>query len=696
MSPIDPRSPDAGGWTPDVCDNWAPPEQLTPAEWAEKYRTLSRRQSPSRPGPWLNANQPALVGIMVLAVYAGVRELWIKKSAQFGGSEAIRCIIGWLADLYPCPVLLVLPNEKKGREDIRKKIIPLFHDTKRLKRHLSVRKLDNKLNAITLTNGFELTLGYAGSTTSIAGDPQAVVVLDEVDKFENLSQQADPVAEARVRLRTVRGQGKGLLVANSTPSTGNGPIAVGYAKCTIKLYFFLHCPHCGEPFRPTFDQLTWEKFADLLSAEERAERIKARNAAWIQCPHCAARELVASVYPESKRIVDRHKRRMIQDGFWATEDRTWRIYCDGHAEGIKPEGERIGLQINALFDLSVSFSDVAAEFVACDGQYDRLKDFYNLTLGEEFKDVAADVIVSVFSAKCRPNEDLGFIPPLAKTIPPWASKLLMTVDTQKTHFWFVVRAWGANFRSQRVHHGRATSFEEIEDLYYRAAWHYENDCYPPLTCFGQAPLAIDSGGGMDRTETDASITDRVYQWCLKDPTWRFPIKGASKPFDGHVRWKDLTYQDPTKKRAPYSVRLHFIDPIQSRDLLMSYVTLRQQVVNPQTGEVDPDHEIDQWLLNDCDDEEYNRHLAVMAKSRIKSGRGFIEKYGPKTPGARHDYHDLESYQIAWALYGPGKCFALPTPKQLIAMYARSQQPAPARSTGIRMPDGRPFFATQRK
>jgi phage terminase large subunit GpA-like protein len=93
-APVDSQSPTV--WNDVEQAAWAPPEQLNPAEWAEKYRTLSRRQSPSRPGPWRNANQPALVGLMVLAATRGVREIWIKKSAQFGGSEAIRNVLaGW-------------------------------------------------------------------------------------------------------------------------------------------------------------------------------------------------------------------------------------------------------------------------------------------------------------------------------------------------------------------------------------------------------------------------------------------------------------------------------------------------------------------------------------------------------------------------------------------------------------------------
>ena len=138
------------------------------------------------------------------------------------------------------------------------------------------------------------------------------------------------------------------------------------------------------------------------------------------------------------------------------------------------------------------------------------------------------------------------------------------------------------------------------------------------------------------------------------------------------------------------MRLHFLDPIYWRDLLSSYVRGKLQAANRATGEV---FAVDQWLLNDVNDEEYNRHLSAVHTVRLKSGRTFVEKYATKTSGARHDYHDLEAYQLALA-HGPGRVFAMPTPEHL----ARASAPPPpgtGNAGGIRMPDGRSFFANRR-
>ena len=58
------------------------------------------------------------------------------------------------------------------------------------------------------------------------------------------AKQADPVGEARVRIRTFEERGK--VIAPSTPSTADGPVAVGFEACPMGLFLLrARCPHCG-------------------------------------------------------------------------------------------------------------------------------------------------------------------------------------------------------------------------------------------------------------------------------------------------------------------------------------------------------------------------------------------------------------------------------------------------------------------
>jgi phage terminase large subunit GpA-like protein len=680
-------------WVAQLCDEverraLMPPERTDASTWATRHRRLSRRQSPRRPGPWRDENQPILRGIMQICARRSVREIWIKKSGQLGVSEAIRNEIGRRADQDPLPLMLVLPNQIKGREIIRTRIIPLFEDTERLRALMTGRRLDMKLTAITLLNGFDLRLAWSGSATSLASDPIAVVILDEVDKFEQLAgREADPVDLARTRLRTLEKQKRSLLVALSTPTTDDGPIAVGYDDCPAgaRLFYFVPCPHCGTFQRLVFDRLKFEKFTELIEPSARANAIKHANAAWFECenPRCA------ELHPAGNgRFDESHKRQMLLAGYWGTTDGSWKLFFDGREEGTFPTSERIGVHAPALYDIAITWASIAAEFVAADGRAEKLQHFYNSTLAETWKiTVSGPATSSVFEALCRPNLETGFTPPPAKIIPIWASRLLMTVDTQKDHFYFVIRAWGPRFRSQRIHHGKVVSFADLEELFYRAYFPYEGGKYAPMRCYR---LGIDSGGGTEDEQLDANRTEQVYRWCLTDPLYRLPLKG-SKPIEPRIRWRQATYTPPNQKSSPFDVRLWLWDGTYFRDLLDSYINTRMPVIDRESGEVLPDQFLSQWALNDDPDPDYCHQLSNVSKTRRRKGRSYVETWTRKTAGARKDYHDCEAEQIMMA-HGPGDCLALLTPEEMIIA---SRRPAAPASGGITMPDGRPFLATQR-
>ncbi len=264
----------------------------------------------------------------------------------------------------------------------------------------------------------------------------------------------------------------------------------------------------------------------------------------------------------------------------------------------------------------------------------------------------------------------------------------MTIDTQKDHFWFVIRAWGQGFKSRRIHHGRVTRFEDLAALLDLAYWPYEANAFPPIRCH---KAGIDSGAG--KAECGGSRTDEVYQWCLKDPIRRIPLKGESEPRESPIRLRHVTYRPPDARRDPYQVWLHLIDSHYFNDLLASAITATVPVIDRQTGEV---LEEDLWQLNACDDGEYNRHLANLHKVIVKSRSGrSAQRWMPKTAGARVDLRMCESYQYFMA-HGPANCAALPTP-DMMAAQARAANEAANRpaAEGLTTPDGRAFLATQR-
>lgn len=622
-----------------------PPEELNPAEWAERHRVLTRRQS-SRPGRWRNAEAPYLVGIMLMCVRAGIEVLTILKAAQIGVSEAMRCVIGYLAHLHPDPVLLVLPDKETGEGIVKHRLIPLLEDTPVLRNLLTGRAHDLSKGEVLLDNGFTLRLGWSGSASSLASHPARYVVNDERSKFQDGGKEADPESLAAERTSTYADS---KVINLSTPAEDPDPTAEGFESSPLKLYVFVPCPHCGRYQRLVWDRVRWEPSREQEpDKDRRAAAIEAAGSAWYECEGC------------SQRILDRHRRRMVNAGYWGTGDEgesAWKLWVDGREEGKLPRVKHVGMQVSALYSLAAkhSFVSLAGQFVRAEGDAKRLQAFKNSKLGEVFRHQVQAARPSSFSLKCRPDAETGFVPIAAGRVARWASRLLMTVDTQKDHFYVVIRAWGHRMRSHRVLHRKVATFDDLHHLFHYAWFHYEEDAYPPLKCH---MLAIDSGGG--KMGLDASRTDAVYRFCLSDPTFLRPLKGDPALERSGQAW-DLGNVNIDNRQLKMLLR---VNSQYFNDVLAAAIDGTVMTVEPETGEAT---EAPQWMLNDEDDPEYNAHLANMHKILQRRGRGHREAWDAKTGGARVDYRMCEVYQFALA-HGLGNCAMLPPESELAAQH----------------------------
>ena len=649
-----------------------PPERLTPCGWAERYRVLSRRQS-SRFGRWKHDSAPYLVIFDLPFKQRQVRKLHVKKMGQGGLSEGARNVVGYVASEEPDPVLLVLPDENSGKTIFGERILPMFDETPRLTELQTETSRDMKLSQVTLANGFTLRLAWSGSAASLASHPVRIVINDEVDKMQLFTgREADPISLAEVRTATYDNS---LILNISTPTTRQGAIHNLEESAPIRLRYFCPCPHCGTPQRLVWDRVKWDKLEKAEKAA-RAAHVTAKQAAWYECATCG------------QRIHDLHKPKMVKQGFWsllAPDDGVlaikdaYRLYADGREEGTLPAGDEVGVQVSALYSLAAkhTFPAIAAEFIKCEGDIAKTMNFYNSTLGEVFEQQTSVKHASIFSRKCE-----GAPPP--KVLPAWVSRVLMTVDTQKDHFWYVIRGWGHGRRSQRIMHGKVTSFTDLDQLRLHTFFPYEGDAYPAARVH---MTGIDSGGG--KSGVDGSRTDEVYRYCLKDPNWLKPLKGASEPQGLPVRVRKVTYTPPQGHRSPYEVWLHLLDVGHWNDVLDSAISAQCEVPDTDTGEV---HEEDLWQLNAQDDDEYNRHLGNMEKVLIRDGKKRpVERWIPKTSGARVDLRDCEVYQFALAEIA--RVDLLPPAHVMAEERKRMQQAAPPKQ--LRTPDGRPFLVTQR-
>lgn len=563
---------------------WEVPAPLRPSQWAEKYRVLTRRQS-SRPGKWSNESAPALAGLMDLMAHPRVRKLSLIKAGQVGASEAVRNVVAYMADREPDPVLITLPNEAHGRGVFADRIVPLFEDCPRLRELMSDFGRDTTLSQITLTNGFEVRLGWSGSPTSQATHPARIVWNDETDKFSPWAgTEADPISLAEIRTATYANS---LIVNTSTPTTRDGMIFRLYDAAPVKISFHCPCPHCGK-FQPlVFDGLKWEKI-DIADQHERAAALVARDAAEYFCRGCGA----------GHRDADRPA--MLMRGCWTTEDGSWRLYVDGTEHGELPPEAEIGARLSALYSLAPRhrYSHIAAEFVRCEGDPMKTQNFRNGWLGEvhEVKISVSphDVIRTKAATAAAPH-----------VVPSWASVLIATADVQKDHFWYVIRAWGRESRSQLIHYGLTHTFDELYRVCLESAFAIEDQT-------GQmakpSALLIDIGGRTSEVYSFAQTDGRIV-----------PCKGASHKM-----------QRPwTMSPQPNGLVLRIVDVDYYKDFL-------HRLIN------DPDPV--RWMPHAEVADDYCQQL--VSEHKIFERKKHKEVWVPVTAGRANHLWDAEVLQCA--------------------------------------------------
>jgi phage terminase large subunit GpA-like protein len=606
------------------CDALRRPQVQTVSQWAEANRVLTAEES-ARPGPWRNSETPYLVGIMDATHRRGVEEVTHLKPTQVGGSELLRNITGHAIDCEPGPMQWNLADEESLKDMFDESLMPLIQNTESLKKKMTDRRWDMKRGRLRL-RGMSIYGAWSGSAMKMARRPIRYLFNDELDKWKSWTgKEANPVKLARERTKTYGSRKR--VYNTSTPTIESGYIWQAWLSCDLHFHYYIPCPHCGTYQRLIFPQVKWPKGM-------AAGQVKATRAAWYECVKCKG------------EITDSSKQALLQAGRWINENQT--IQLTGTVDepdtpnifakpwgmqewvfrgrryrvvGDDPPVAKIGFQISTLYSPSswVTFSDVAAEFLASKDYPELLQNFTNSWLAEIYKPVVHSTVASVLKEKEK-------IKVPALTIPDWALCLIATADTQKDCFYWVVRAWGENYKSQRVDHGQSKSFEDLRMECLNMGFKGSSglDEYPAL-------MLIDSGGTRDK-ETDESRTAQVYQFAQSDPTRIIAIKGV-RPRPGSV-WRIKSAKiDPNSKR-PDDIKLYLLNTEVFKDTLAQFISEKPGGFG-------------EWLLNDEQDEEYLQQMSSEHKVVVDRRTGFTA-WQKVTTGAANHYWDCEYMQIAGA------------------------------------------------
>lgn len=628
-------------WTTAEQNAWRPPERLTVSEWADKYRILPPGVS-AEPGRWRTDRTPYLRVVMDCMGDPFTQELVLMSGPQIGKSEALRCAQGYWIDQDPAPTLCVFPTEAAAKENLVERVVPMIKATPQLAQYLTGRVYDLKLSQLTLRS-MSIYAGHAGSPQTLATRPCRYVECDETDKYPAFSgKEADPITLADARTRTYGSRRK--LIQTSTPTTREGPIAVGWYNSPYRYRYNWACPKCGRQSPLVFDKFDWGTGGRLIpDGEQRlvlADALEAgREAVWwgCECGH---------------RIVEADKPKCNAAGRW----------LDEQGRPVDPRASRKAFQVPAAISPWVGWGRLCAEYLRTRGTLVGLMAFANQWEGLPFEERIAKVSIE----DLREKKSAG----VRGALPSWARAVIVTADAGGDHVWWVARAWGPNYRSRLIDYGRAFSFEELSKTCLRS-WPYEDTRFGSLTTM---LLFIDAGG--TRTIDSGSRTNEVYRYSLTDSRIA-ALKGSDGKGQGFqnkpIFSKRVTHNPPGVNQSPFDVVLHLVNVGYFKDILAN--RLREKLPDGTSL----------WEELPGVDDDYLAQLASEHRVVERDGRRVIARWKPVSRGVPNHFWDCSVYQCAAADMVRVDLLGEPTP--LLEVEQPKREP-----TNVKPPNG---FVDQR-
>jgi len=568
------------------------PEKIRVSEWAERFRIVAEG---AHEGLWRHELAPHTVKIMDTYGLPWVREVWFCGVEQSGKTNTMINCLGWAIDCDPGNAFYLMPTEDTSAKVVGGKLKPTLQRSPRLARYLSDRQDDTTLARINLRHGVTILPAWANSPSSLATWTAKHCFGDEVDKYPALSgREADPITLLKKRNRNYKGRFKRMFC--STPA--GMFIYKGMLNCHQVWEFRVVCPECGEEIRMDADHL-------VIPEGATAEQIE-RDGCSYACNGCGV------------EWDDDDRESAIRAGRWV---------CVQGAEVSRPA--KVGFHHRAWECLDVPLAEIGAAWVKSNtGDMAAKIAWANGYEAVDYVEEKVDRDEEQILLLCD-DRPTGIVPAA-----PIVS-LLLTVDTQSTYFWYVLRAhgYGMDQESWMVRCGQLQTFEAIERLMYELDFLDANG-----VAYRVGAVAIDTGGTQKEGE-DTSRTYQVYDWARNHPMV-YPFKGAKRqaaPF----RVSHVDFFPGTNKPIPGGLKLYNINSNFYKD------ELSRRLLIPPT---DPGafhlhsgfeaHHLQESLRPANGLKEYARHMT--AEYRDERGQWLTLQH------RRHDYWDCEVYQIALA------------------------------------------------
>lgn len=380
--------------------------------------------------------------------------IWLQWASRLGKSFFGQCATMKTAHTDPCPMMFASSDQKLAVE-VTARTYRMLAKCPPLRDQL--RPEHRRKQDLVDLDACRMFVAWARSVSTLADKAVRVGHANEIDKWEHAStaKEADPLKLFSDRFKEFPRHKK---IFESTPAMKHSSRIergrLGSTNCS----YWVPCPYCRRYQTLRMDRIEWDKLDGGKSDKDLA-----RRTARYKCLHCEG------------AIRDEHRGPMMRAGVWVPEG------CEADDAGAREEvasdrkpfagwslagwitgkplrdGRDAGYQLSSLYALSLTWGDIAAEWLDCQRNPQNLRNFINQWLAETWSLTKADqtweqIVARLVDKDLKPG-----------IVPPWASMVTMGVDRQgdDRHPW-VVDAWGPERRSATIAYGIAETIQEIE------------------------------------------------------------------------------------------------------------------------------------------------------------------------------------------------------------------------------------------
>jgi phage terminase large subunit GpA-like protein len=455
---------------------FVPPAPLPPSAWAAEHFVLpdgERKGFPIDLGKTPHLIEP----IDALGPDSPDNEVAVMKSAQSAFTTALQIVVCHSIDRDPCDMMVVQPTDSALTDFNSQKLGRALELSPVMR--LKVRPQTSRSGTASTTYekkfspDCSLFLALATSTADLRSKTVKKALCDEIDEYQDdLNGQGDPLDMIEARQISFLRSGNWKRGYFSTPTIkGASKIEAKY-EAGDQRRWTMTCPHCGDRGL-VFE---WGKNFHFNKAYPY-------NAHYVP-PCCGA----------------------VIEGW-----RKFDVYLTGRWVATAPgDGKFKSYHFDALASPFVPWDDIAKKFCDAGDNPNKLKTFWNLTLGlpYEMKGDAPDHVRLLERREDYPQGRRGLL-------------LSGGADVQHSGIWFEIVAAAANGETWSVDHGflegdttdhKSGAFAQLAEIYERSY----------ADAFGASRVAdafaVDAG--------DGGRANQVYQWCRLRPR-AFAIKGVA-------------------------------------------------------------------------------------------------------------------------------------------------------------------------